>query len=149
MNGIYKKYLHEAMGWMFFRNELMKKLSLKSGFYEFYSDILSLNNDSTMAFQEANKIYKDLFGSFRFESYADFYKSYSVENTKNCIEAIQRNFLLLHFKEKGFGTWESFSPLVLHYYPIVGVTRLKAFYNGTSLDKEVIKFVDFVRQIIG
>jgi hypothetical protein len=90
MNGIYKKYLHEAMGWMFFRNELMKKLSLKSGFYEFYSDILSLNNDSTMAFQEANKIYKDLFGSFRFESYADFYKSYSVENTKNCISSAKK-----------------------------------------------------------
>jgi hypothetical protein len=144
---------HQTIVKLEIENEIMKRIMNSNGFYQLYLEVLERINVPKIAFHFCEDLSRHAIGRCYYPSFEDFEKTFlskinvTTSQSRKAFLA-QRNFLLIHFKEKGFGTWESFSPLVLHYYPIVGITRLKAFYNGSSLDKEVIKYVDFVRQII-
>lgn len=134
-------------------NDLMKFLLDAKSFYELYLEVLEKIKIPKTTFEYCQSLSISSIKICYYDSFEDFEERFlskvnpGANESKNVLLA-QKNFLLLHFKEIGFTTWESFSPLVLHYYPVIGALRLKAFYNGTSLDKEVIRLVDCVRQII-
>jgi hypothetical protein len=81
-------------------------------------------------------------------------------NCKNCrvvkieineitIDSEFRKFLLLWFRYKGFKTLDSFSSLVLHFYPEITFGDLKQFWDGIKIDLKVLRSVEYTRQIIG
>ena len=53
------------------------------------------------------------------------------------------------FKNKGFDTWQSFCPLVLHYFSEVTKAGLLAFYEDRLYTAATLKKVEYVKQIIG
>lgn len=53
-------------------NELMKKLSSPSGFFEFYFEQLKVAKTNVEAFELANNQYFELFGSFKYVSETAF-----------------------------------------------------------------------------
>ena len=66
----------------------------------------------------------------RFETYA------------KCATILREYFYL------GFKSYESFRTIVIFYYPDINSLRLKKFWNCVLLDKEVIKCVESVLEIL-
>lgn len=154
MREIEKYLVNNHIAKLTLQDQMLKKVCSPEAFYQFYLEVFERFHDAKLTFEHCQKTLKETVGVIVFIDFENFndlvlskIKPIS-ENSRKVLES-QRNFLMLHFKEKGFKTWESFSPLILHYYPAIGTSRLKGFYNGTSLNKEVIQLVDFVRQIIG
>lgn len=53
-------------------NELMKKLSSTSGFFDFYFEKLKVSKTNVEAFELANNKYYELFGAFKYVSETAF-----------------------------------------------------------------------------
>jgi len=127
------------------------------GFYEFYFENLKYYPDRKSTFDFCNAFFKNQYGFYRYRNWDAFF---GMSNNGSEIAAFvpvrektlgekQRDYLLTYFKNKGFDSWVSFKPLILCHFPEVDPAVLLLFYNGKSLDKEVLKYVDFTRQIIG
>jgi len=116
------------------------------GFLNLYNDEVAAGKNAQEVFNELNELFKVLFGCYRYDSYMDFVRKTQQGSEVNKLERV---FLMEWFKSCGFATWESFSPLVLHYYPEVTSKGLRDFYDGKLYTPDVLKKVDFVRQIIG
>jgi len=131
---------------MVIKTKLMKLLACEKGFLNLYNEDVLRTNNALASFSFLNQIFKMLFGYYAYENYMDFVKKTQQGSEVNKLERI---FLMEWFKSCGFTTWESFSPLVLHYYPEVTSKGLRDFYDGKLYTPDVLKKVDFVRQIIG
>lgn len=132
------------------------------GFFKFYFENLKMYPDKATCFAYCNEYFYLKYGYYRYNNYNEFaggsvkvssqLSAALLSEVNSSIKASDvklREFLMILFKEKGFDSWVSFRPLVLHYYPQIHPDKLKSFYNGSECDKEVLKLVDFVRQIIG
>lgn len=108
MKGIYTKFTNQTLAAAIVSTQVMKLISSKNGFYEFYLDLMLCSCDSKKAFETTNEIYNKFFKVFKYENYIDFYQQHAALQDKQCTLFIQRNFLMQFFKEKGFTTWESF-----------------------------------------
>ena len=61
-------------------NEIIKKLSTRKGFYEYYFDLLKTSKTQIQAFNKVNKLYSTLFGVKRYSNFVDFKKLTTVWN---------------------------------------------------------------------
>lgn len=143
---LFNQYQAAYVRYLELKNKLMRSLKT-SGFLTLYKEMSAKIGDPKKAFDYCNSEFNLLVGEPRYPSFQEFIETNFPNPSES--DKIQRDYLLILFKEKGFSTWESFSPLVLHYYPQVTASRLRDFYDGKIIDKEVIRYVDFVRQIIG
>lgn len=55
-------------------NEIMKILSTRKGFYEYYFDLLNCSKTKAQAFNKVNKLYFQLFGKKRYDNFLVFSK---------------------------------------------------------------------------
>lgn len=125
--------------------DLMKLFS-EDGFEIYYSELVKSGNDSVLAYGLCDHHFKLFFGFSKYGSYEVFVKrNFANKDSDKKLRA----YLMSYFKEKGFDSWASFSPLIMCYFPQVTAEKLHLFYIGKQLDKEVLKYVDYVRQIIG
>lgn len=53
-------------------NEIMKKLSTRKGFYDFYFEKLKTSKTKIQAFNKVNNLYLSLFGEKRYGDFATF-----------------------------------------------------------------------------
>lgn len=128
------------------KNKWMSYLA-GSGFLKLYIQKYEASRNPEGSFEYCNNQYMLVFGQLRYDDYEHFLKANFLKTSDSDI--MQRDYLLSFFKEVGFDSWESFSPLILHYYPQITVEKLYLFYQCRFLDKNTLKLVDFVRQIIG
>lgn len=124
----------------------MIKCFLGNGFVLLYSELVEKGQNPKKAFDFCNNQYAVFCGNPKYKTFEAFL---SANFSSKDSDKKHRDYLLSYFKENGFDSWESFSPLILCYYPQVTAEKLLLFYEGKQLDKEVLKHVDFVRQIIG
>lgn len=129
-----------------FENKLMCNISTVRGFLELFNERLLEIDNAELAFVEVNTLYKSLVGVYRFADYIDFLKQTQL---KSVVNNQVREHLIAWFSNKGFSTWETFSSLVLHFYPEITTVGLKAFYLNNAYAPEVLKKVEYVKQIIG
>lgn len=54
------------------QNEMMKQLSTKSGFCDYYFQLLPKVKTTKKAFSKVNKMYFDLFGEYRYTNFESF-----------------------------------------------------------------------------
>ncbi|MCG9792512.1 hypothetical protein [Flavobacterium algicola] len=131
------------------------------GFYKFYFANLHFYAKREDCFKYCNLYFREQFGYNRYDSWEEFFGVIGVRpmNRKavkittpivDClsVEKMERNFLIALFKQKGFDTWTSFKAIVMHYYQ-ADETKLMAIWKGGLIDPETLKYVDYVRQIIG
>ena len=59
-------------------NEIMKKLSTRKGFYEYYFDLLKTSKTKIEAFNKVNKLYLTLFGQKRYSDFSTFQKLIAI-----------------------------------------------------------------------
>lgn len=121
------------------------------GFFKFYFENLHRYPDKETCFDFCNAFFKQQYGYSRYPGYQVFRGGVDVPEKKVYLSTEEklRAYLMAYFKEKGFDSWASFSPLIMCYFPQVTAEKLHLFYIGKQLDKEVLKYVDYVRQIIG
>lgn len=139
------KYLDVKIAYLTEKDEMIK-LFLGSGFVRLYSELVEKGQNPKKAFDFCNNQYAVFCGNPKYKTFEAFL---SANFSSKDSDKKHRDYLLSYFKENGFDSWESFSPLILCYYPQVTAEKLLLFYEGKQLDKEVLKHVDFVRQIIG
>lgn len=126
-------------------NMMMRKISTIPGFVEIFNEHCKVYG-ADGAFLSLNFTYKNLFGKPKFKDYADFIDK--TQGNKN-VNKLARAYLMEWFKSKGFDTWLSFYPLVLHYFPEVTKSALLDFYEDKLYTAETLKKVEYVKQIIG
>lgn len=142
------EYRVKQLEFLTIKVDLMKLFS-EEGFEIFYNESIESGMDSELAYVLCDHHYKLLLGRPRFSNYETF-KSFLDNNfTNKDSDKKLRIYLMAYFKEKGFDSWVSFKPLIICYFPQVTPEKLQLFYEGKQLDKEVLKYVDYVRQIIG
>lgn len=61
-------------------NAIMQKLSTRTGFYNYYFNLLKTSKTQTQAFNKVNKLYSTLFGVKR---YSDFFAFQKLTNFYN------------------------------------------------------------------
>lgn len=143
---LFEQYLAREIEFLKTQNEIMTKLSTKRGFLDFYNENLKDHASPETCFSMCNMIYKNLFGMFRYSSYADFNK---LNGNLKSLDLLARTYLLAWFKECGFDNWEALKAIVLHYYPEVTESKLKDFWDCKVIDREVLTKLEWVKQIIG
>ena len=52
--------------------DLMKNLSSKENFFKYYFSLLPKSESKQQAFEKTNEMYLELFGMYRYSSFADF-----------------------------------------------------------------------------
>lgn len=145
-----KEYHAKEIEFLETQNSAMRSMSTTKKFFDFY--FLNLKNfrNQESCFKYCNEFYHSLFGGYRYESFEQF-KNLSATRFQSLShqDKLEYQFLMALFKNKGFDTWVSFKALVLHYYPEITEKRLSQFYHNEAIDAEVLKKVEWVRQIIG
>lgn len=150
MNTIQSNFYAAELAYKTAEVELMIQFSSELGFYYMYQESLaSSGNSAENTFECVNIQYRLLFGSKRYESYADFQRFCVKRGLVASDVALTADFLKQWFIIKGFDTWVSFKPLMLHYYPKINEDHLLAFWEAKYFEPETVKLVDFVKQIIG
>jgi hypothetical protein len=133
------------------QNAIMDSISTSEKFFNFYFFNLKNFRNQESCFTYCNELYRNHFGSYRYESFEQFKNlpEYNEKQSSSKVDKLEYQFLMALFKNKGFDTWISFKALVLHYYPEITEKRLSQFYHNEAIDAEVLKKVEWVRQIIG
>lgn len=139
------KYLIKKVDYLTIKNDVMKCFAA-DGFLTLYNEYIKQGASSKEAYDVCSSNYEYFFGKPRYSSYQVFLNNNFTDKDS---DKKLRIYLLSYFKEKGFDSWASFKPLIICYFPQVTSEKLLLFYNGKQLDKEVLKYVDYVRQIIG
>ena len=144
-------YLANKIQFIEAENAVMRSMSTTKKFFDFYVLKLASFKNEESCFKYCNDFYHSLFGCYRYESFEHFKKltTYKTLQSLSAVDRLEYQFLMALFKSKGFDTWVSFKALVLHYYPEITEKRLLQFYSGEAIDAEVLKKVEWVRQIIG
>lgn len=142
----YSEYYKSVIDFLNVEIKLMTQLASNKGFYDFYKSMLPAYSSEVNCFNACNVHYKILFGEYRFASFHEFKRKYSLDVSE--LE-LKRNYILGWFKLKDFKTFENFYPVVLVIFPELTKEKLLQFWSKSELDPEVIQKVECVKQIIG